>query len=310
VREFWPEFAENAADPVWGERNLPRLFAFYGKIAGLDAKKLASFMINLEAVGIGSLEDMTLAGEDALAVVSASPFARRIVSWATPEVYRGLSKTSRASCAGVKIFLDGSLGARSAALDAPFADGIEGTLLYRDGELSILLAELASYGVGLSAHALGHEAISQVLRCLEALAGDNLSLPSVRLEHVQFIDEIQAKRCKGAGIVLSMQPNFNADSRDYADRLIPRHRAENDPFRMLIDEAGFVPGADLLFGSDGMPHGIEYALRCGLFPEFEGQRLSLEEFEAGYGAARGIEGAGSAFMLDELSRSIRREDNA
>jgi hypothetical protein len=310
LRELWPEFAENAAEASWGERNLPRLFVFYGKLAGLDSKKLASFMSKMEAQGIGSLEDMTLAGEDALAVVSSSPFARRIVPWATPEVYRGLSRASRVKCAGVKIFLDGALGARSAALDAPFSDGTEGTLLYHDGELSRLLAELASYSVGLSVHAIGHQAISQVLRCLEALARDNLRFPSVRLEHVQFITENQAKCCKGAGIILSMQPNFNSDSRDYADRLIPRHRAENDPFRMLIDEAGFIPGEDLLFGSDGMPHGIEYALRCSLFPDFEGQRLSLEEFEAGYGAARGIEGDGSAFLLDEGSRNIRRNDNA
>jgi hypothetical protein len=134
--------------------------------------------------------------------------------------------------------------------------------------------------------------------------------PSIRLEHVQFIAADQAKKCKDAGIILSMQPNFNADSSDYADRLIPRHRAENDPFRMLIDEAGFVPGEDLLFGSDGMPHGAEYALRCSLSPEFEGQRLSLGEFEAGYGAARGIEGTGSAFSLDEASGSIQRQDPA
>jgi hypothetical protein len=56
----------------------------------------------------------------------------------------------------------------------------------------------------------------------------------------------------------------------------------NNPFRMLIDEAGFVPGKDLLFGSDGMPHGARYALESALFPPFPGQRLSLPEFVAGY----------------------------
>ncbi len=297
LSEMWPEFAENAADPAWGERNLPRLFVFYGKVAGLDMGKLTSFMERMEGLGIGSLEDMTLAGEEALAVISGSRFATRIVSWTTPEVYHGLSPASRSVCVGVKIFLDGSLGARSAALDAPYLDGSEGALLFSDPELLRLLAELAVCQVGLSAHALGHKAISQMLRCLKALARDKVTFPSVRLEHAQFIDAEQARHCKENGIVLSMQPNFNSDSGDYADRLIPRHRAENDPFRMLIDRAGFIPGHDLVFGSDGMPHGPEYALRCCQYPDFEGQRLSIEEFEAGYGPAFGIKGEGSVIGI-------------
>jgi hypothetical protein len=51
---------------------------------------------------------------------------------------------------------------------------------------------------------------------------------------------------------------------------------------MLIDKAGFTSGRDLIFGSDGMPHGINYALEMSLFSPFPGQRLSLEEFIAGY----------------------------
>jgi predicted amidohydrolase YtcJ len=308
VAELWPEFAENASDPAWGERNLPRLFSFYGRAAGLDAGKLAAFMTKMEALGLGSLEDMTLAGEEALAIESGSPFGGRILSWATPEVYRSLSGDSRRKCAGIKIFLDGSLGARSAALDAPFSDGKEGGLLYGDEELSILLAELASYRAAISMHALGHLAIAQALRVLAALEEDGLRFPSARLEHVQFMSPDQARRCKAFGVVLSMQPNFNSDSSDYADRLIRRHRKENDPFRMLIDEAGFVPGQDLLFGSDGMPHGPEFALRWGLYPEHEGQRLAPEELASGYGPARGIEGEGSAFALDDEARAVSRVD--
>ena len=38
-----------------------------------------------------------------------------------------------------------------------------------------------------------------------------------------------------------MQPNFSEDSRQYADRLPAGFPCLNNPFRMLIDEAGFVP---------------------------------------------------------------------
>jgi hypothetical protein len=51
---------------------------------------------------------------------------------------------------------------------------------------------------------------------------------------------------------------------------------------MLIDEIGFVPGEDLILGSDGMPHGVQYALESALFPPYKGQRLTLDEFVAGY----------------------------
>jgi hypothetical protein len=307
---LWPEFALHAADPAWGERNLPDLFAFYASLAGLEAPKLAAFMRKMEALGLGSLEDMTISGEPALRLLADSPYSRRIFPWATVKVYRALSPESRRSCSGVKIFLDGSLGARSAALDEPFADGSRGFLLYSDAELLALLAELSSYGAALSAHAIGHEAIEQALRCLEGLAREGQGFPSIRLEHAQFISLDQAKRCREGGIALSVQPNFSSDSVDYADRLSPRHRRENNSLRMLIDEAGFVPGADLIFGSDGMPHGPEYALQWSLFPAYEEQRLSLPEFEAGYGPergkAQGAEGEGSAFSIDYASRRVKR----
>ena len=51
---------------------------------------------------------------------------------------------------------------------------------------------------------------------------------------------------------------------------------------MLIDKAGFVPGEDLILGSDGMPQGAEAALQTALFPPFPQQRLTLDEFTAGY----------------------------
>ena len=79
-----------------------------------------------------------------------------------------------------------------------------------------------------------------------------------------------------------MQPNFNSDSKHYVDRLPPELLASNNPFRMLIDDCGFKPGVDLILGSDGMPHGVKPALKESLFPTFDSQKLTLDEFEKGY----------------------------
>jgi hypothetical protein len=306
IASLWPELAESSGDPAWGERHLPELFAFYERVAGLDGAKLEAFMSRMEEIGLGSLEDMTVSSDESLDLIAGSPYAQRIRAWASISAYRRLSARSRAACAGIKIFLDGSLGAGTAALDAPFLDGREGLLLYGEAELETLLAEIASYGANLSVHAIGRRAIEEAIQCLEDLRRDGVEFDAPRIEHAQFISRLQAKRCKNLGVVLSMQPNFNYDSIDYADRLEPRHRAENDPFRMLIDELGFVPGRDLIFGSDGMPHGPEHALTQSLFPASESQRMSPEELEAGYGKALGVEGQRRRYRIGEAERKVER----
>ena len=99
-----------------------------------------------------------------------------------------------------------------------------------------------------------------------------------------------------------MQPNFNCDSVDYRDRLDEQYCRANNPFRMLIDEIGFEPGKDLIFGSDGMPHGIEFALQQSLFPSLKSQILSIEEFQLGYC----VESAEAGYIEVELDKENRQ----
>ncbi|MBL8966139.1 MAG: amidohydrolase family protein [Spirochaetaceae bacterium] len=309
VAELWPEFAERWADPAWAERNLPRLFVFYGRVAGLGPEKLAAHMGALEAVGLGSTEDLITAGSEALAVIAASPYRDRVSSWATPEVYETLSASERAALRGVKLFVDGSLGAKSAALGRPFLGGEPGVLVRDGNRLGGDVLRAASDGAGVAVHAIGELAVELAIRAFETARREGLSIPLARIEHAQFITRDQAFRARDLGVVLSMQPNFNADSVDYVDRLPAPLPERNDPFRMLIDEAGFVPGRDLVFGSDGMPHGPENALQWSLFPAVPGQRLSLDELIAGYGPARGIgsplAGGGITLSIDDDARTVR-----
>ena len=136
----------------------------------------------------------------------------------------------------------------------------------------------------MAIHANGDAAIDQVVSSVERAAVHAPSRQVIRIEHAQFISESTARRAKSLGLHLSMQPNFSEDSVNYAERLPEGYPARNNPFRMLIDRVGFVPGVDLYFGSDGMPHGAQEALRQSLFPDgaYEAQVLSLDEFIAGY----------------------------
>ncbi|WP_257305450.1 amidohydrolase family protein [Geothrix campi] len=287
LRDTDPELVARHADPAWCERNLDRLLVLFGRTAGLTAAKLEAWIQGLEAAGVGAVEDLLLTGEEAWWVVRASRWADRLPWRTVPAIFDTLPTEAQAECAGLKVFTDGALGARTAALDEPFLGGGPGLLLYTDEALHQELATLHARGKPLAIHAIGDRAIGQVLAALEDLDRQGLRFPSLRLEHVQFITETQARRARDLGLVLSMQPNFSSDSVDYADRLGPATLARNNPFRMLIDQVGFRPGRDLIFGSDGMPHGLAYAAQWSLFPPFEGQRLGLEELLAGYGPAPG-----------------------
>jgi predicted amidohydrolase YtcJ len=218
-------------------------------------------------------------------------------------VFRRLDDEARKHCSGVKLFLDGALGARSAAIRGGWLGPGAGVLPYDTGSLEKQVQQACDWNTGLAMHAIGEIAIDQALDALERVFRNGGNLPVIRLEHVQFIDRAQAFRARDMGILLSMQPNFTSDSVDYADRLPSEHLAMNNPFRMLIDQAGFRPGQDLLFGSDGMPHGLAYAAQWSLFPPYEGQTLSLEELVAGYGTSRGEPGT---FLLevDEQEKAV------
>ena len=99
-----------------------------------------------------------------------------------------------------------------------------------------------------------------------------------------------------------MQPNFSGDSLFYADKLSSVLCRHNNPLRMLIDQVGFVPGEDLLWGSDGMPSGLAPALQSALFPPFPEQALTIEEVLAGYSADPSF--GYQEYIIDEKYQSV------
>ena len=154
-------------------------------------------------------------------------------------------------------------------------------LIYEDQQLQQILIDGAKIQNAIAIHAIGDVAIEQTITAIEQTEAHN-KFGLIRVEHAQLISEAQAIRAKELGIVLSMQPNFNSDSEVYADRLPSAMLDANNPFRMLIDKVGFEPGDDLIFGSDGMPHGVEHGLKEVTSPPRENQKLTVEEFRRGY----------------------------
>ncbi len=272
------DILEKMKDPSWMEHNLPEIMKFLIQIEGLNQKKLDSLYRFFLDQGIWKTEDMLVPNEEAIETYKKSSHIERTDLWTDLQTYKSISEKTKKEIKGIKIFTDGALGPKTAAIKETYPEGDEGVLLHDEKSLSELLHKIDKDMVSI--HAIGNRAIETVVNTISNL--QDIELPEIRIEHAQFIDEDTAEKAKSLGITLSMQPNFSLDSDHYSDRLSGKYLKMNNPFRMLIDKVGFVPGKDLILGSDGMPHGVEAALKSSLFPPYPSQKLTLNEFKEGY----------------------------
>ena len=130
---------------------------------------------------------------------------------------------------GVKMYMDGALGSRGAALLAPYADA-EGTglLLTPPETIKAVLAQAKASGAQIATHAIGDRGNRLVLDAYQqAYGGDAAGLKGARwrVEHAQVLAPDDLPRFAQLGVVASMQPShaigdlFFAPDRLGAERL-------------------------------------------------------------------------------------------
>lgn len=105
---------------------------------------------------------------------------------------------------GVKMFLDGSLGSRTAWMLEPYAGTRDrGMPLTSEAEAAAAMRTAAEAGIAAVVHAIGDAAVRRALDLMTALPA--VALPH-RIEHFQCVHPDDLDRAAGAGIVVSMQP--------------------------------------------------------------------------------------------------------
>jgi len=204
--------------------------------------------------------------------------------------------SDRLRVGGLKLFLDGSFGGRSAALREPYADAPPGSgpdagpdagrgrLLWDSGALRELIEAAYTAGLPVAMHAIGDRAIDQAVQVIESVTVQPPTPP--RLEHAEVLAPDLLSRAVNAGMRFSMQPNFTAawqgSGQLYEQALGPKRAAALNPYRSVWD------ARSLAFGSDTMPMGPLFGLRGALGHPLKAQRLSLGEALAAYtfGGAR------------------------
>ena len=115
---------------------------------------------------------------------------------------------ARLATAGVKLYADGSVIARTALLDDCCGEGNGSGYLYHDpAELKQLIIEACRLGLPTATHAQGRGAIALVLDAIAASCGQSSAarMPH-RVEHCGFPDGGQITRMRELGIVPVPQP--------------------------------------------------------------------------------------------------------
>jgi predicted amidohydrolase YtcJ len=113
---------------------------------------------------------------------------------------------------GGDIFVDGSIGSRTAALSDDYRDGRGRGLLYLDWrDLADLFTEAAESGLSPGVHAIGDQAIEQALAAWEEVARRRGSLEGLRpsIDHFEIARPDHIRRAAALGVYLSMQPAFD-----------------------------------------------------------------------------------------------------
>ena len=177
---------------------------------------------------------------------------------------------------GIKLFADGSIGARTAANDFYYKDtyGKKGKLIYTTGKLLDIIEDAESEGIQLVIHAIGNRAIRQVLTGYERKIGKTNPLRH-RIEHCELIDEKDIDRMAKLEIIASMQPNFISQWSQpggmYEALLGNRYRF-NNPVAQLMAK-----GIIVAFGSDCMPLSPLFGIKSVMNAPFSSQRISKED---------------------------------
>ncbi|MDF2604341.1 amidohydrolase [Sphingomonas sp.] len=149
---------------------------------------------------------------------------------------------------GVKIYLDGALGSRGAALKAPYADaaGEKGLSFLSDTQLQNQMSRAAMDNFQLAVHAIGDKANSQVLDAIQVLNATYGGDRRWRIEHAQIVDPNDLKSFGKYGTIASMQPTHQTGDRTMAEaRLGPDRLNGAYAWKSVLDNGG-----KLAFGSD------------------------------------------------------------
>jgi predicted amidohydrolase YtcJ len=168
----------------------------------------------------------------------------------------------------IKLWLDGALGSRGAALHAPYCDdpGNTGLILVPPEEVERWTLEALARGFQMCVHAIGDRANTLALdafaRALSAAAPAERADHRLRVEHAQILAQADIPRFARLGVIPSMQPTHCTSDMRWAEaRLGPERLAGAYAWRSLLAAGSVIAGGSDFPVEDANPfHGIYAAV--------------------------------------------------
>lgn len=154
--------------------------------------------------------------------------------------------------AGLKGFVDGSLGSATALFFEPYSDnpqayGLLASHMFPEGIMEQRLRQADRAGLQVAIHAIGDRANAILLDLMEKIWAENGPRDRRwRIEHCQHLRKTDIERYGKLGLVASVQPYHAIDDGCWAEKKIGPERARTTYAFKSLQEAGAV----LAFGSD------------------------------------------------------------
>ena len=211
--------------------------------------------------GITSVHEMALPLESEMRDVEVL-LAHRARLPVSVEVVLGTMDVPKAAELGLgaiggDLAVDGSIGARTAAVSKAYADGADAGVVYFDDEvLEGFFSDGHDAGLQVGMHAIGDRAIEQVLTAwervyhrLDSRERRHFRARRHRIEHFEMPSVEHVERAAMLGLAVSMQPTFDLEWGQpgglYTQALGAVRAQAMNPVRLLLDR-GVVVGV----GSD------------------------------------------------------------
>jgi predicted amidohydrolase YtcJ len=181
----------------------------------------------------------------------------RVTIYVSLEAWRGMADSLATDgsgddwlrAAGVKGFVDGSLGSRTALFYQDYNDapGTTGLFVTPEDSLRAWIGGADSAGLQVAVHAIGERANGVLLSIYDSVAEAHGPRDRrFRIEHAQHLRRQDIGRLAHSGVIASMQPYHAIDDGRWAEKRVGAQRIKTMyAFRSLLDQ-----GAHLGFGSD------------------------------------------------------------
>src|SRR6059036_2930150 len=221
---------------------------------------LARALAHAASLGLTATSHMSASWDDLATyrrLERAGRLTMRAALYLTLDSWRAVAETVSRSgrgddwvkIGGLKGYMDGSAGSRTAYFFEPYSDsaGYRGLLQHPEADMRSWIGSADSAGLQVAVHAIGDRANAILLSIYDSVAGAHGPRDRrFRVEHAQHLRPQDIPLFAKLGVIASVQPYHAIDDGRWVEQRIGPVRIKTTyPFRTLLDTGG-----KLAFGSD------------------------------------------------------------